>query len=265
MTGKGRKRALRMACIVLITSTMTLWSGCQRWKTTVGTTPVEKPIQTTQPTEPQNFQFQQLTRNFVANVEGMGISVNGQLRIENDSIIWITVSKMVELARIKLTQDSAWVFLKLQNSYSQGSYTDLAKKMGLDIDYRSLQDLLVGNDLKTYDFQSPTDVMSVDSSWIFYFDARQSRHLPSIKEKITVNANGKITENDIVTANGYRLRINYRDFETVNNMPLAKQIGIFLSSKTQRLKATIVFSKTAVNQATTFPFSIPKSAKHINL
>ena len=103
--------------------------------------------------QPQAFEFKTMSRNFNVNVDGIGISLNGQLRIENGKNIWITLNKLVEIARLKLTPDSIHLIVKVQNKFYKGSYTDFAKSTGIKITYESIQSLLLGNDITSYPFK----------------------------------------------------------------------------------------------------------------
>ena len=59
-------------------------------------------------------------------------NVNAQLRMLNDSIIWLTVSKFIELARVYITPDSVKAYIKPTNDYIRCSMEDF-KKYVLDM------------------------------------------------------------------------------------------------------------------------------------
>lgn len=88
------------------------------------------------------YSFDYLTANF--NLEAQGISANGVMRMKRDSIIWLTINKLVELGRVKLTPDSVYGYLKVGNKYVACTYTDLKNKMGVDIDFNTIQRILIG-------------------------------------------------------------------------------------------------------------------------
>jgi hypothetical protein len=215
--------------------------------------------------QPQAFEFKTICRNFSANVDGIGISLNGQLRIEDGKNIWITLNKLVEIARLKLTSDSIHVIIKMQNKYYQGSYADFAKSIGININYECIQSLLLGNDIASYPFK---DVQHRVAEGIaqYTFDARTAPNLPTIQQTMYVDmVTNKIIENNINTPQGELLQIKYSQFKDTERQKLPTQIKISFKDKANKINASITFGKTTVNQELSFPFKIPYAAKPLQL
>lgn len=63
------------------------------------------------------------TANFTCNAQGY--SANGQMRLQNDSIIWISASKVIELGRARFTPDSVIIYAKIMNRCFRGTYADM--------------------------------------------------------------------------------------------------------------------------------------------
>ncbi len=70
------------------------------------------------------------------------ISASGLVRIQRDSVIWVTASKIIELGRAILTRDSVFGYVRLNNSYVAASYDDVSRWMGRNLNYYTVQDLL---------------------------------------------------------------------------------------------------------------------------
>lgn len=85
--------------------------------------------------------FESLYATFTC--EARGLSANGVLRIQRDSIIWCSVSKIIELARVRLTPDSVCAYMKPVNRYLACRYEEL-QQAGLDIDYATIESVLTG-------------------------------------------------------------------------------------------------------------------------
>ena len=258
------KIQLRIGYIALLFGlTIALFVNCKSPKTIV------KHI-TEQPTEverilPLNFDFNTLSRNFTTKVEGLNMTLNGQVRIKHDSVIWLTLSKVVEIGRAKLTPDSIHVIIKVQNKYYQGSYADFAKNTGININYECIQSLLLGDDMQSYPFK---DVQHCVAEGIaqYTFDARTAPNLPTIQQTMYVDmVTNKIIENNINTQQGEQLQIKYSQFKDTERQKLPTQIKISFKDKANKINASIVFGKTTVNQELTFPFKIPYAAKPLQL
>lgn len=81
------------------------------------------------------------------NCTVMGMSATGQVRLRQDSIIWVSVSKLMELGRLKVTQDSVVGHLRLSNEYLRMDMNEARRRLG--VDYDSLQRLLLQHDFDT--------------------------------------------------------------------------------------------------------------------
>jgi len=83
------------------------------------------------------------TANFTATAQGF--SANGQLRLQSDSIIWLSASKVVELARARFTPDSVLIHAKVLNRAFQGSYIDFYKRFHYRTSFDELYKLIMSD------------------------------------------------------------------------------------------------------------------------
>ena len=256
-TNTQQKYILKFIAVVCFTVFML--NGCRTTKEipTPKTPEVLNPVAV----KPQVFEFTTISRNFTVNVDGIAISLNGQLRIEEGKTIWITLNKLVEIARLKLTPDSIHVIIKMQNKYYQGSYADFGKAIGISINYESTQSLLLGDDTESYPFKD-VQLRVVEGIAQYTFALRTAPNLPAIQQTMYVDmATNKIVENNINTQQGEQLQIKYSQFKDVDKQKLPTQIKISFKNRANKVNASIVFGKTTVNQELTFPFKVPYAAK----
>ena len=78
--------------------------------------------------------------NFTATVDG--INVSGQVRQAEDSVIWVTVSKFIELGRAKATVDSVWVNVPLAGRHFAGTYAEASRVAKHEVSFCKLQSIL---------------------------------------------------------------------------------------------------------------------------
>ena len=85
--------------------------------------------------------------------KGQKNSFNGQIRIQKDSLIWLSFSAVlgIEIIRIMITQDSVMFINRINNTYFMGDYAYVNKFLKTTIDYDILQSFLTGNDLSFYE------------------------------------------------------------------------------------------------------------------
>lgn len=100
------------------------------------------------PTPPQSFEW--LTANMSIQAEGNGQSfndLNGQLRMRNDSLIWLNVTATmgVEVLRAKVSNDSVWLINRLEKTYLAEPLDTLSTQLGMPLSLPLLQILLLDN------------------------------------------------------------------------------------------------------------------------
>lgn len=88
-------------------------------------------------------------RNYtVLTFEGVveGMSVNGQLRVAEDSAMWVSVTKLIEMGRAMCTPDSLWLHAPLLGHDDAMDYTSLRRRTGVDITYDEMQQCVLAPD-----------------------------------------------------------------------------------------------------------------------
>lgn len=75
--------------------------------------------------------------NFTATVEG--VNANGQLRVAEDSVMWVSVNKLIELGRAMATPDSVWINAPLFDKRFAGTYAEMSRMAKRSISFEQLQ------------------------------------------------------------------------------------------------------------------------------
>ena len=103
---------------------------------------------TVAPTPPQAFEW--MTANLDIQAEGNGMSfdnLSGQLRMRNDSIVWLSVTATmgIEVLRAKVSNDSVWVLNRMEKTYLAEPLDSLGAKVGMPLSLPLVQTLLLDN------------------------------------------------------------------------------------------------------------------------
>ena len=103
---------------------------------------------TVAPTPPRAFEW--MTANLDIQAEGNGLSfdnLSGQLRMRNDSIVWLSVTATmgVEVLRAKVSNDSVWVVNRLEKTYLAEPLDTVSAKVGMPLSLPLVQLLLLDN------------------------------------------------------------------------------------------------------------------------
>lgn len=88
-----------------------------------------------------------LTNNFTCAIQGM--NVNGQLRVKEDSVIWASATKIVELGRARITQDSVVIYAKVVNRCFRGTYMDIYRRFHYRTTFDEVYKMLTAPDAET--------------------------------------------------------------------------------------------------------------------
>lgn len=94
----------------------------------------------------QDFETIAIRANAKYKDEGQSHSVNADIRIQKDKMIWINVKMLgFPLAKVLITPDKVSYYEKINNTYFEGDFSVLSNWLGTDLDYTKVQNLLLGN------------------------------------------------------------------------------------------------------------------------
>lgn len=137
--------------IIYIFATLLLMlAGCRSARQVVTPTPAptDATTQKDSTTTAGNMQtLEALQVNYNTTVDN--ISVGGQIRMLTDSVIWISCTKFIELARVRLTPDSVQLHIKPYNQYLSMPWQDFRQQYGIDINFDDVQRILIGGSVKS--------------------------------------------------------------------------------------------------------------------
>jgi len=101
------------------------------------------------------LKFQQLSAKFnvTYQVDQKKTNVSGNLRIDYDSIIWISITPAlgIEAVRFMLTPDSIKYINRLSNTYLVKDFAYINQLLNKTLDYDMAQAFLIGNDFSFND------------------------------------------------------------------------------------------------------------------
>jgi hypothetical protein len=192
--------------------------------------------------------------------DGKGYEFTAYLHMQRDSIIWIRIDAIlgVEAFRILITPDSVKMINKLgkKKELILRSVSYLRELAKLPLDFRTMQDLLIGNPIY------------LDSSVAFYRNEDAGISLLGIgdlfKSYTTINKNdytirhAKLDDVDLMRA--LTCDLTYGDYEQRDSIRFSTYRRISIAEKS-KLDIEISFKQYNFNEALSFPFPIPKNSK----
>ncbi len=212
-----------------------------------------------QPDTIRDLYFTSYTANFSCTIAGM--NVDGQVRILHDSIIWISCTKIFEVARFRFTPNHVQGYSSLLNKYYDGDYATLAQRWGLDIDYATLQSLITGSRIPHCD-QSNTPVVKGDSVML-QCTQQAGRYKRSVKMVKQLH-HPKITSSVLTTAEIQQtITCRYGSYQTINTELTPSIINIGLKCRQGSYSTQLKFNRITLNKEQDYPLTIPKQAKKL--
>ena len=210
-------------------------------------------------------------------------SVKAQIKIQKDSLIWISIIPAlgIEFARAQFSMDSVKFINRMSNEYFVGDYKYVSEMFHLDLNYEVLQALLM-NELFIY--PSPDDSIKlrqyfkseVDSSNYILESTRERK----IKRQLKKNRlDGLVEQNIKIIPETFKIEhceindygaelifeIDYSDFEQLEeNSLFPNHSRIEVKYGKEVIQISLKYSKPAVNKKDiNFNFVIPEDFKKI--
>lgn len=209
------------------------------------------------------FEFDKLETKFDVKVKGNNkLGLKGQLRMQNDSLIWISLSLKVgiEMGRVMITEDSLKFINRSQRTYISESL-DIAKDIiPLENSIKFVQDILVGNN-NSLAHDNKFKVSTENNKYKLESDKRE---FPTKDIWITPKT-FKISRYEMkFPDNRNSINIQYDEFQKINGKLLPTRIILELNSGNE-ISLEINYSDVKTEENLDFPFNISKKYERIKL
>ena len=197
------------------------------------------------------------TLNIRANAkyedEKQSHSMNADIRIKKDEIIWINIKFLgIPMAKAMITPTKVSYYEKINNTYFEGDFSMLSNWLGTDLDFNKVQNLFLGkaiDDLtkdkwvsevveKMFKLSLPNDS---DVAKEFYFEGANY-----LLKKETINQASK----------NRNLEIRYPSYKEDKGMFLPNEINIKAEQK-DKIAIDIEYKNTTFNENLSYPYSVP--------
>ena len=206
--------------------------------------------------------------------EAQRFSFKGTIKIKKDSLIWMSISPGLglELGRVLLDQDSLHFMNRFDKTYFKSSYSDLSEKVNSPLTYATIQDLLMGNSISTFDEKKYYSDLEDSFFKICSVSEKQLKKMERSRRKsnqdiftVLVNPrNSKIDSQNLTNLKlNRKLFVSYEDFEIHNNQDFAESIGLTIST-TKDLSLNLSYSRINLSKKLKFSFKVPKSYEVIH-
>jgi hypothetical protein len=209
------------------------------------------------------FQITRMTMPIEIN--GRDMNANVGVKIKKDSVIHISVQLMgSEMMKIEFTRDSLRIFNKLDTKYYNEDYSYFAERMGIPLNYTSIQAIL-SNQLFCFGKDEVSeDNISLDVNEKGLIQVKYSQN--SITQTSLFNSFFRISQLQISDSEtGYQLIIDYNDFKLKGNIDFPTTMNVQLIKPKSRTLYTFAIQKIILNRSILFTPNNPDRYRYTEL
>ena len=204
-----------------------------------------------------NTDYQYFSAKGKIQSENSKLSANLTLRVKKNEVIWASVQAFgLEAARMKITPDSVYLVNRMKDEYLVGSYETLRKRYNIDVDFKTLQEILIGN----YVPGTPSLEKVIIEGPVQHI--RQQRGSLQVDQFIDTTRY-KLKRVEVRNPQSKDLMtVDYQDFEDLNGkpFPMALLLSIQQPEGDNGKASTVGVRLRQVSTSDTsldFPFSVP--------
>lgn len=190
--------------------------------------------------------------------DGKNNEFNAFMRIQKDSMIWVSVNAVlgIEAFRLLITPDSVKILDRLKKVVRLRSLSYLQEEVHLPVDFYTLQDLLLGNPI----FLDTAHIVlyKKETNGISLFSAGTN-----FRNYLTLANDGTPLHSKLDDTDPLRARtgdMTYGEYDYSSAVPFSTYRKVSVAEKS-KVDVEIIYKQFRFNEVLSFPFSIPKNYK----
>lgn len=186
-------------------------------------------------------------------------NLTAEIKIKKDEKILVSVRFLgITMAKALITPTEVKYYEKLNSSYFEGDYAMLSKWLGTDLDFKKVQNMLIGqamDNLTKGKYRSTVEdrlyMLSSESAGTeksFYFEAA---NLLIKRQEISQKARGR------------ELKVSYPAHREYPEMSLPTELVIEAMGEEKKTSIRLEYNKVSFNEDLSFPYNAPGDYERI--
>jgi Domain of unknown function (DUF4292) len=262
-----------IACICILGGTL-FFTACRSQKKKTSTAPnsaeivnptkpdslqIEKTEELKYTFKPQQTEFESLKVKSKIDIRSAKLNqtIPASIHVKKDSVIWLSVSIGLEVARVSINSDSLFFMDRINRKHYKFSFEELSQQFHFPFTYQMMQSLLVGN--------LP---IAIDSSDLYaqntdFKSLIQKRNEVEITNKFELSQNRLFAIEAIDHKSESKLNVIYKNFVVIDNFEVPRNITLQISNQ-KKIPASTVNIEIEhtkfdfLDRTLRFPYSVPK-------
>jgi hypothetical protein len=195
------------------------------------------------------------------DINGSSNDVTMNIRINHGQKIWVSITAIagIEAARALITPDSILIINRFESKYIRKPFSYIYTYTSRQVDYRSLEALLVGNAIPQ--LLNDSTKLKADSSNITL-----SGNLQELMYQLMIGHDMKVNQTDLSNQiQSQSLQVSNTVFiQAAANKTMPSQINITSIVKGKKIQLNLHYIKVDFDQPLEYPFSIPSTYSAAN-
>ncbi len=221
-----------------------------------------------------DFHHLTFSATFTLTAKGTETTLDGEVRIVHDSLIWISMRKFgLEVARMMLSKDSVWMLDRINSRYFAGDYRFFLSQYRQEADFNMVEALLLANPFKNWSDNLVFEGCSDNRCRIVYSGRYRinqgipGKSLPEgsgVMDQVVVlsEATGRILENSLSVPDQQRqLSVVYTGWTKLDGQLFPENAALTVQDQSNTTLLKIGSSDFSSANILTFPFKIPPAYK----
>jgi hypothetical protein len=201
--------------------------------------------------------FQSKTKmHYEAGEQKQNFTAN--FRLEKNTKIWASISGFgIEVARAIITPDSVKAIDRFNKRYYLYSYRDLQKLINMEVDFKILQDIIVGNSIATEgkinDIKELNALMSIFISSEDYSNQLTYNKTDSTLKQIQLQTTRSVSKSAVL--------VSLNNYQLLENKFISTDRTYYIQDVKGAAQLNMEVNKIDIDKVIEFPFSIPSNFK----
>jgi len=184
-------------------------------------------------------------------------SISLNLRIKKNETIWLSAkfAGLIPVAKILITKDRVRYYEKINGIYFDGNFKELSDWLGTDLDFKKVQNLLIGQAL--YSLRS--------ENWQYSISERgyqlKSEPGKTIAKTFFIKPGSfrLLGEQLVREAQKQSVTVTYPEYQKIGEEAFPKKIEIIANQKADNTKISINYRSVNFDVNLSFPYEVPDS------
>lgn len=193
-------------------------------------------------------------------------SFSARVRIKKDSLVWVSIAPVmgIELFRLSVSRDTVKLLNRTNQTYFTRDYNEAKELLKLDIDFHSLQDILLGESLSIYNddqylsVPTPNGFQLRSDSAVVQLAVESGDTASAFNHFTDINTQSwKVEKTELVNAlNEEHYLASYSNFEpfVTGFFPIIMNFNI---DGREKISVNLKWTKLEEKPNLNFPFRIP--------